>query len=260
MEKNTNKTNKIGITERGDAGIDFGWLPKLKQNIVDGAVLITKQLNPTFNAHVMDLYNSGFTQIVVHCTCTGWGGSIIEPNVPVYTKQLEQLQQLIDSGFPKEQCVLRIDPIFPTKNGIKRVTEVLDTAFDMELLPDMRIRISILDEYKHVKERFRALGYDAIYGDSFYAPKHMVQDLVEALDRYDLQFECCAEPYLVNENQFAHTGCISERDLRVFGLSCDNTAVNPQNRGGCLCLACKTELLDCKRRCKHQCAYCYWKN
>lgn len=250
---------KIGITERGDAGIYFNWIPKLKQNTVNGAVLITKQLSTEFNECVMDLYNSGFTQIIVHCTCTGWGGSILEPNVPTYPAQLEQLLQLIASGFPKEQCVLRIDPIFPTKNGIKRVTEVLDTAFDLHLLPDMRVRISVLDEYKHVKDRFRTLGYNAIYGDSFYAPEHMVKDLITTLDQYDLQFECCAEPYLVNENQFIHTGCISKRDLRIMGLPCDNMAVNPQKRGGCLCLACKTELLECRTRCYHQCAYCYWK-
>lgn len=35
----------------------------------------------------------------------------------------------------------------------------------------------------------------------------------------------------------------------------ENTKVNMQNPNGCLCLFCKTELLNCK----HQCIYCYWK-
>ena len=73
---------KIGVTERGDAGIDFTWVNKLKNRTVDGAILITKNVNDTFIKNVMDLYKNGFTQIIVHCTCTGHGRTIIEPNVP----------------------------------------------------------------------------------------------------------------------------------------------------------------------------------
>lgn len=39
---------KIGITERGDAGIDFSWFDKLMEpgrTGFDGAVLITKKLS-----------------------------------------------------------------------------------------------------------------------------------------------------------------------------------------------------------------------
>lgn len=37
---------KIGITEYGDAGVDFRWENKLKE--IDGVILITKNLNDTF--------------------------------------------------------------------------------------------------------------------------------------------------------------------------------------------------------------------
>lgn len=251
---------KIGITERGDAGLNFAWYDQLKNHTVDGAVLITKRITPQFINKVMDLYRSGFTQIIIHCTCTGWGGSIVEPNVPNYKAQLKALCDLIHCGFPISHCVLRIDPIFPTKNGIKRVTEVLDHAYDIGLLPQIRVRISVLDEYKHVKQRFRDSGFEPIYGDSFYAPYHMMQDLITALNRYDLQFECCAEKFLNNQNQFVHTGCISKRDLRIMGLEYQPQEINPQNRNGCQCLACKTELLSCRNRCGHQCLYCFWKD
>lgn len=257
---------KIGITEYGDAGLDFTWYEKLKSRKVDGAILITKEITAEFIAAVMDLYNSGFTQIIVHCTCTGWGGSIIEPNVPKYKDQLIMLGKLINCGFPKSHCVLRIDPIFPTENGIERMEEVIERAYDANFLPDMRVRISVLDEYEHVKERFRAMGFAPIYGNSFYAPKYMMQNLVHALSKYDLQFECCAEPYLNNRNQYVHLGCISERDLLIMGFSKNETqnivGINPQNRKGCLCLSCKTELLPQNNRhqCEHKCVYCFWKN
>lgn len=72
---------KIGITERGDAGIDFSWYDKIKQELVGGAILITKNVNKEFAHKVLDLYEEGF-KIIVHCTCTGYGGTALEPNVP----------------------------------------------------------------------------------------------------------------------------------------------------------------------------------
>lgn len=252
---------KIGITERGDAGIDLSWTDKLRNHAVDGVVVITKNINDIFINNVMELYNSGFTQIIVHCTCTGWGGSDFEPKVPFYQEQLRALQGLIDRGFPKRQCVIRIDPIIPTNRGIEHVKEVLAYAqYKLGLLPDMRIRISILDEYKHVKQRFIQKGLNTVYEDSFYAPKEMVQNVIDALNKYELQFECCAEPYLNNGNQFVHLGCVSLRDCKILGLEPENELINPQNRYGCQCLMCKTELLENKGQCPHQCIYCYWKN
>ena len=249
---------KIGITERGDAALDFSWYDKL--NTVSGAILITKNITDEFIHRVMQAYQNGY-KLIIHATCTGWGQSIIEPNVPPYHSQLSQLKKLIRKGFPLEQCVLRIDPIFPTSNGLKRVCEVLDMAFDMQLLPRMRVRISIFDEYPHVKERFRKIGFVPIYGSNFYASKSMMDDVCNTLSQYDIQFHTCAEPYLNSpDGLFVHSGCISEIDLRILGLQLDlNTKVNMQNRNGCLCLSCKTELLNCKHPCKHQCIYCYWK-
>lgn len=251
---------KIGVTERGDAGIDFTWVNKLKNRTIDGAILITKNVNDTFIKNVMDLYKNGFTQIIVHCTCTGHGRTIIEPNVPDYKTTLSQLKKLIDNGFPKTQCVLRIDPIIPTPDGIKKMTDVIEEAYAIGLLPDLRIRISIMDEYKHVKERFKQVGIGPLYGDKFYAPFSMINNLKATLDKYDLQFECCAEPYVSNKNQFIHIGCVSERDLQIMELNYEKNFVNPQNRKGCLCLGCKTELLELRQRCPHKCLYCFWKD
>ena len=58
---------KIGITEYGDAGVDFRWENKLKE--IDGVILITKNLNDTFIKKVLNHMSE--IPIVVHCTCTG---------------------------------------------------------------------------------------------------------------------------------------------------------------------------------------------
>lgn len=107
----------IGITERGDAGVDFSWEDPIRNHEVDAAVLITKCITQKFLEKVLKLHQEGY-KIIVHATCTGYGGTELEPNVPNFTTQLTMIKMLLDDGFPAEQIVLRIDPIFPTVNGM----------------------------------------------------------------------------------------------------------------------------------------------
>lgn len=133
---------KIGITEYGDAGIDFRWEQKLTE--LNGAVLITKNLTDTFIQKVI-LHSENFP-IIVHCTCTGWGGSMLEPNVPNFKTQLNQLQKLIKAGFPVERTVLRVDPIFPTEKGLQRIQEMFAYYHTLNLPEDkIRYRMNSVD-------------------------------------------------------------------------------------------------------------------
>lgn len=249
---------KIGITERGDAATDLSWYDKLQNGKYDGAVIITKNLNEVVREKILDLYNNkNFKSIIVHATCTGWGGTEIEPNVPKYKTQIKSLKSLIDDGFPIKNCVLRIDPIFPTEKGVNRVLDVIKCADGYNIAKNIRIRVSIFDEYKHVKERFKAIGRKPLYGDSMFASKKQIKLVSDALMNTHLTFETCAEPLLKN-SCFEHTGCVSEKDLEVLGLPIEKQSINGQNRHGCLCLQCKSELLENKHRCPHNCLYCYW--
>lgn len=246
---------RIGITERGDASLDFSWVQKIDS--VDGAVLITKSLNDEFICQVMQVNKP----TIVHCTCTGVGGTGLEPSVPRYDWQLNQLKKLLDTGFPVERCVLRIDPIFPTEGGLQKVRKVLD--YFMELQTGVkRVRVSILDEYWHVKERCRSIGCEPLYGDNFQASEEQFREVAKVLQEYPFVFETCAEDKLAGmADCFKIQGCISQTDLKTMGLSTGNYYFeNPQNRNGCHCLSCKVELLKERKRCPHQCIYCYWKN
>lgn len=245
---------KIGITERGDASLDLSW--KRKLDLVDGVILITKKITPAFILEV----NSAETPIIVHATCTGWGGSWLEPNVPNYIYQLGGICALIASGFPKENIVLRIDPIIPTAEGIQRAEEVIIKAKELGLLPNIRIRISILDEYPHVRERLKASGHEPFYGGRFQPDKALTNKVGKMLCKHDAIFETCAENNLFNGINVVHKGCVDKKDLKLMGLATSETSINPQGRAGCLCLSCKTELLSNKHRCAHGCLYCYWKD
>lgn len=256
---------KIGITERGDAALSIPvWESALITKKVDGAILITKSLTANFVKAVIDTYFNITKHIVVHCTCTGMGGTIFEPNVPAYQTQLNQLRVLIDSGFPIEQCVLRIDPIIPNEEGLENVSRVLNYAYEQGLLPKIRVRISVYDEYKHVKERLVNAGLEPIYPNgNFSASQKQFDYVAEKLSRWGIPFHTCAEPKLRNplgKELFIHPGCISNIDLKAMGLPEINAGINPQNRYGCQCLACKTELLSNRHPCAHNCIYCYWRD
>ena len=244
---------KIGITERGDAGLDLSWFDKLGS--VDGAVIITKNLTSNnFKSKVLSVKE----HIILHCTCTGYGGSIVEPNVPVYKEQLDSLKQLIDDGFPSSHVVLRIDPIFPSIKGLRRVKAVLDYFSSLNL--GIRIiRISLIDEYSHVKERYRQLGIRPLY-KGFSPSKEQVALVAKFLSQYNFDFETCAEDYLCSLMPNANIiGCISKKDLKILGIKEEDLSINPQHRTGCHCLSCKTELLTNKKQCPHKCIYCYWR-
>lgn len=258
---NEKKNFAIGITERGDAGIDFDWQHKIQD--VDGAILITKNLNYSF----VGLLKAAARKkpIILHATITGWGGSALEPNVPNYKESLDELCELIHTGFPVSRCVLRIDPIIPTEHGVNLADAVLQNALSRSELKGIRVRISILDEYPHVKERLRKEGFAPFYeGTRFQPNENEIARVFSLLDKWHKKegvfFETCAEPRLFGDC-IIKRGCVSQKDLELMGLEMpDNLETNPQNRYGCLCLSCKKELLSRKHRCPHRCLYCYWKD
>lgn len=252
------KRLRIGITEQGDGGLDLRWKDKI--NTVDGAIIITKNLNDDVINQLLKYKD----KVILHCGCTGLGSTVYEPNVPEYKWQLNQLAKLLHFGFDPSHVVLRIDPILPTKEGLYHVKLVLDQFKHMQNEnPAMacinRIRISVMDTYPHVRQRFKNAGINLPYGENFYAPYTMMHDVTELLNTFPYQYETCAEPYL-NSPNIIQTGCVSEKDLAILGLQSDTGYTNPQGRKGCLCLSCKTELLSCKHPCGHKCLYCYWKD
>ena len=250
---------KIGITEAGDAGIDLSWVKKLDS--VDGAIVITKDINDAFIEAVL----RNKDKLIVHATCTGYGGTVLEPNVPRPQEQISAAMQLVENGFPKKKVVIRVDPIIPTEKGLDRALSVIEEAMDAGF---NRYRISVLDMYLHVRNRFREANLPLPYGDKFSASGEQMAGvdkmLVEAVTYWtkhgkhssDIRIESCAEPNLKIPTAI---GCISFYDLNLLGLSDPDYEVSGKQRSHCLCYAGKTELLRCKHPCAHECLYCYWR-
>ncbi len=258
---------KIGITERGDAGIDLSWQDKLDS--VDGAILITKNITEEFQKALLAHHNAG-KPLILHATCTGWGNSWLEPNVPPKEKQIESILNLLDKGFPLERIVLRMDPIIPTNKGLYKFISVIQSAEHKRIPVDrIRKRISLLDEYPHVKERLEEVGEEPFYGQYFQAAPwdmqkaaFVIDSIANTWDNSAEPFEACAEPKFAEMSKYIKPiGCVSEKDIGVMGLDINDlpVSVNGQNRNGCLCCTAKTELLAQRHRCPNGCLYCYWK-
>jgi DNA repair photolyase len=241
---------KIGITERGDAGLDTSWAEKIDKTAY--SIIITK--NPCFE-NFQQLCLNHKDKILLHVTITVWGSTLIEPNVPTPQRVIDNVCKLIDYGFPKEQIVWRIDPIIPTNEGLIKANNVFNL---IKNLPIKRIRMSVLDAYPHTKERMKNVGYPLDY-NTFVAPItrfKQIDNLILNWKNNGFTVEACAEPLL---SEPIHIGCVNINDAKLFNINIENQYINPQNRRGCLCCSTKTELLNKRQQCPHQCAYCYWK-
>lgn len=244
---------KIGITERGDPSIDFSWVEKTEK--MDGVILITKNLTDK----VIEKAQKNLDKYIFHISCTGYGGTVLEPNIPDFYHQLSQAKKLLDLGVSVDRIVIRIDPIIPTIKGMNAAGKVFLNALKMGF---KRFRVSVMDAYPHVRERMRENGIEPPYGDMFTAPQEMfdnVDSVVRQLKKLhpDISIESCAEGKLKETTQ---TGCVSEKDLDILGIKHDVVDNAGYQRKGCLCCSAKTELLSNKKQCPYKCMYCYWKN
>ena len=220
---------RFGITERGDAAFHA---TRLLHNapFYDGCVWITKAPQAFTGVQLPG-------NVILHCTITGFGGTAVEPGVRPAAETLAIYDKLIDV-YGGERIVLRVDPIIPTARG-------LETARTVIARRRGRVRVSYLDLYPHVQQRFAAAGIQLPW-TTFHAPDR----------QHDLgsDVEICGEPGL------PCTGCVSERDFRAIGLPVPDADSNLKGqRPACRCLASKTELLAVRGQCPHGCLYCYWK-
>lgn len=313
---------RIGFTERGDGGLDLSWVKKVEKGEVDGAIIVTKNLTDKLTRELLRLNAAGY-KVGLHLSCTGWGGTWLEPNVPACEGQLDRLARLIEAGFPARRTVLRIDPIIPTDEGLAAVRRVLDAAQGTQLrtraikvrsreddhvvseihpranllwyeVPGadgvslrqtLRVRFSVFDQYRHVERRLAKLGKQPFYDAGRFQANHdemlalvrFFDQNLPHLDGVSFCVETCAEPRMREVyDEFARTryagddanfvvigrGCLSRADFDALGIDASLAApsVNGQNRGGCLCLTNKCELLSARRQCPHKCVYCYWRD
>ncbi len=247
---------KFGITEQGDAGLDLSWQKRL--NAVVGAIIISKSAS----TELEDALLKHQDKCIYHATCTGLGGTLMEPNVPPYQEKLNHIYRLICKGFPKNKIIIRIDPLMPkswieTLNnnfGIKDYLLILKTILNFAEDNGIEsIRYSYLDFYDSTIKRLSHLPF------KFYSDGMNINDRIKLYEiNKNLIYSACAEFNVPKEHQ---VGCISREDLQRLGI--ENKYMftgNAWQRPGCLCPKQKLELLNHHYQCDHKCLYCYWKD
>lgn len=238
----------IGITEAGEIAFNLD----VFDNIYDCNIIITKRLTDKLIEKLVQYKDN----IILHLTCTGYGSTVVEPFVPSVKETHDKFLKLISNGFPVEQVVLRIDPIIPTEKGINTSLSVIEEFKNDGI---KRVRFSVIDMYKHVKQRFTDKGLTLPY-DTFHSPYTVRNEIFERIkalgEKYHFCVEACGEPGIES------VSCVSIKDLEILGLS-DKIVLKGEKgqRKTCHCPSNKKELIKGKpHRCENKCLYCYWKN
>ena len=244
------------LLKDGDAGLDLSWQDRIGATV--GSIIISKAANEQFEEALLKYKD----KVIYHATCTGLGGTIIEPNVPSMQEKLNHILRLINKGFPVSHIVIRIDPLFPkpmidviNKNcGINYIGNLKTILNFAEQNGIERIRYSYLDLYNHSLKRLAKLTSEFII-DKNYIFDYDSEIQLETI-KPGLLYGACAE---YNVPEWHKVGCISNEDLTVLGLFAKFSGKSKQ-RMFCRCPGNKLELLNHKHRCAHKCVYCYWKD
>lgn len=248
------KTQRFGTTEISDPCFHL----ELFDNLYEGNLIITKRLTDKLIEKIIE----NKEKIILHCTVTGMGGSKIEPLVPKKEWSHDQVKKLIEKGFPVEQIVLRVDPIIPTEKGTETALSVIDLFKDLSI---KRVRISFLDAYSHVLERFKENMINPPY-ETFNAPESLriasCQKLLKKCNEIGAVLEMCGEPsFKANGILMQTLPCLSQKDVDILGLT-DKIKLegNKDARKLCGCSSNKTELIkDKPHQCNNKCLYCFWR-
>ena len=245
----------FGFTNNGDPSLNFSWLDNI--NSVDGIVVMSKGVGERFEDALVE--NSG--KIIYHATCTGLGGTRLEPNVPPVSEKFSHIGRLLKKGFPVSHIVLRVDPLMPLSwtdalNGalcidyVGTLKKTLDSACALGI---RRVKYSHLKVTKTIEKALKSVCAEFAYSayDSF-------ADLSSL--NPSLSYEACCSS---SSDQSQCVGCISDIDTEILGMKREFKLQRSKNLDTvCQCPDNRLEMLfnGNKFDCSFGCVYCYLKD
>ena len=240
---------KYGITDKGDPAFER----TVEERLCECNIIITKNISK-----VNDMLLRNKEKCILHATITGYGGTVLEPNVPTSEMSFKYMKNLIDGGFPPNQIILRVEPILQSSDGIKVSQNIIKECIKHGNIKNMRF--SYLTLYPHVRCRFEEskVEYNYLLDGEVYS--NSFENWLAKLNYFESVTTCD-----VNSNFPAP--CNIKHELIVLdvlekykeydkGKTCETP--NPNDRT-CKYPPNKTELIrkDKQERCWHQCLYCY---
>jgi len=221
---------------------------------VHSLVLWTKNpLNLWKNARLKHQIEQ-YSQLFIHFTITGMGGSRLEPNVPTWQEMLAVLPNLIRLTRHPDRIRFRFDPIVhlttPEKKNFSNLTLFEKFAPVISELNIQNVSISWMSVYKKVRLRLAKHGFSIITISSEQR-KEELNYLNQIARKWGLQLHFCGMPDLPISR------CIDGfllSSLHPQAVNCSQKRAKGQ-RKTCGC----TESWDIGwyYPCGHGCLYCY---
>ena len=200
----------------------------------------------------------------IHCTITGLGGTTWEPQIPKPELMVESCLCFLEKYQIDPKCVtLRIDPIINEALGIQLAEAMLSMkAFSEAGVKDCRI--SIVDYYPHVRERFDKLGIGHPNGFQLQQDRkdELINYFLQQANRFNMNLHLCAEqiPAKPNYSNIDTEGCASAASWKRLGIT-DLKPATRKQRAECTCDLSKQDLLSgLSKGCPDGCVYCYWRS
>jgi len=202
----------------------------------------------------------------IHCTITGLGGTVLEPQVPAPNLMVEESIKVIEKyKIDPKAITVRIDPIVPEFLDLQTI-EASHTLKAFAGIGVKDCRISIVDYYPHVRERFDKLGIK--HPDRFQVGiplKNLIIDrMFHLTSMYNMKLHLCAEYLGPNLEGSIYPGvdtegCASAASWKRLGIT-DLKPATRKQREECTCNLSKQDLLaGLSKGCKGGCVYCYWR-
>lgn len=217
-----------------------------------GLLVISKRINEC--SKIIEKANELDIPTILHITITGLGGTVYEPNVPVWSTTLKDIDE---SGVllceNVVDTVIRIDPVIPEQFEENYLYAILKWASERGI---KRCRFSVVDYYPFVRDRFSKLNlpHPSKFSPGEHVSLYYAKRLLNMCKSFGLSLETCAENLSLSE--IKKIGCANKDDWITCGLNMELVA--KKQRDNCFCDIQKYDLLAYRKECPHNCLYCYW--
>lgn len=233
----------------------------LNPRSVHTMVLWSKNFNNLINNRFNLLMNlKKHSQLYLHFTITGLGGTNIEQSVPEAESSLVQLDALLEIVNNPERISMRFDPVIYWENEGQRLTNL---RYFEELAPAISargirtVRFSFAQWYG--KSRRRAAKYGFAYIDPSEDEKRKdAEYLVEVAQDYDLNLFACSQDFLTAVPGIKPSSCIDGMLLQKLHPHQEPASQRKDRsqRQHCLCTD-SVDMGSYTQFCPHCCLYCY---
>ena len=201
-----------------------------------------------------------YSQLYLHFSVSGLGGTFVEQGVLAFNDALLQLKPLIKIVKNPERVSIRFDPVIFWEEQGKVLTNL---HFFEKMAPQLNsqgikdIRFSFVQWYNKAKRRAEHNGFSYVDPPQE-EKKKSAHYLAELAERWGLKLYTCSQSFLTDMPGVLPSSCIDGLLLQRLHPAQETTSSkkDKSQRKECLC----TESVDIgsyTQTCPHSCLYCY---